>query len=105
MSIRHDSDRVLYLCGDHAQAQWFDKAEHEIIWLTDFTVVNPVKGSTELLDRLKYYVDASDLVVVLPGFMASREAMAEIMYAEAVGIEVKYFEDVIEPFESVRDCD
>jgi hypothetical protein len=102
---RHNADKLLYLCGDHSKPWWFDKAEREIVWLTDYSVFNPIKTKDRLLDRLRFYVDEADLVVLLPGHIASDEAIAEITYATAAGIEVKLFEDVVEPFENVRDCD
>jgi hypothetical protein len=102
---RHNADKLLYLCGDLRNPEWFFKAEREIVWLTDYTVVNPAKARDTLLERLRYCVDAADLVVVLPGYLTSSEALTEAMYAKTVGIEVKLFEDVVAPFDNVRDCD
>lgn len=110
MNDRRKVDRIVYLCGDHSDPQKFYYAERNITLVTDYSVINPTKGEQtySLLERLDI-LGYADVVVILHDPMGSSErmpdTMTEIWYAEAVGVETFFYEDFLEPYENVRDCD
>ena len=111
---RHNSDLTVYLCGDHSDPEQFFYAERNIQAAMDYCVINPTKLTHEyhdgtgvrpytLLERLEM-IQHSDVLVYLN---RPREAyeFAEIEFAHAVDIDVVQYENFLEPYEVVRDCD
>lgn len=105
---RHNVDRIVYLCGDHSDPETFYYAERNITLATDYSVINPTKGEQtySLLERLDI-LGYADVVVLISPEASSYDlaAVTEFAYANAVGIDVMSYEEFLEPYEIVRDCD